>query len=385
MYKILFIILIIFAPYSTVFAQQIRYATYHETASLIVDQRLSNNVTASISLQSTSTKEFQISPELEFKIRNNTDIVAVVITNEDQCVLGVQDQICVMINIKRMPGEGGIKAAQQKARQIGDLLIDEINSEFGLNTKFHSVFIHYDDRSNKALDTSGQVSGAGTVSAVYTSSMQETDFIFNKISGILLPKQIREMGGFYDVALSLSRQDNSKFTFSIIPSEQYSTMQIQVSKKYPHIAAGLSQIDTLQYFGVDEIKKSDYFSVGFFPLNSIIQLVVLPKNNSTKAYPAASVLETTIKNNEKIPADLTKSGWFFVSDSGSKIQAVYLFGESKSAKKSDLFFTLTTEAGSPTDSSKFSYELYIVIGIGIAAAAAVGFYLKGFRAKKSYN
>ena len=165
MYKFLFAFLLIFAALSAsqAFAQEARFSTYHEIASVIVDQRISNNVTASVSLQTTSIHEFRIPTELDAKIRNSTEIVAITITNEDQCVLGVQEQICILINTQRTEGEG-ITEIQQKARQIGDSLIDDINSAFGLKAQFHSVFVHYDDKSNRALETTGEVSGAGTVS-----------------------------------------------------------------------------------------------------------------------------------------------------------------------------------------------------------------------------
>ena len=72
-------------------AEQPRLATFHETASILVDQKLSNNVTASVALQTTSLQEFRIPPALDAKIHNDTNIIAVIITNEDQCVLGVQE------------------------------------------------------------------------------------------------------------------------------------------------------------------------------------------------------------------------------------------------------------------------------------------------------
>ncbi|HXG74586.1 MAG TPA: hypothetical protein VNK44_07200 [Candidatus Nitrosotenuis sp.] len=365
------------------FAEEPRFATYHEIASVIVDQRLSNNVTASVSLQTTSIKEFQIPPDLDLKIRNNTDIVAVVITNEDQCVLGVQEQICVMINIKRTPGERGITAIQQKARQAGDSLIGDINSAFGLDAKFHSVFLHYDDKSNRMLETTGEVSGAGTVSAVYTMPLQNTDYLFNKISGVLIPRQIREFGGFYLVATELAKDDDSRMTFTILPKDEGSIMQLKVSKRYPHVARDLTLVDPLQYLKVNEIKKSDYFSVGFFPLNSLVYVVILPHDNSTKAHPHGNVIEATIKNNERIPSDLTKSGWFFNSESAQKIEAMYLFGEESSATKNDLMFTLDKDRAPATPTA--DYEFYLLIGIGAAAAAAAAFYFKGFRSKKSDN
>ncbi|MEM3064641.1 MAG: hypothetical protein QW177_04635 [Candidatus Nitrosotenuis sp.] len=385
-YRLFFAFLIALSMFYVVhaFAEEPRFATYHEIASVIVDQRLSNNVTASVSLQTTSIKEFQIPPDLDLKIRNNTDIVAVVITNEDQCVLGVQEQICVMINTKRTPDERGITAIQQKAKQAGDSLIGDINSAFGLDAKFHSVFIHYDDKSNRMLETTGEVSGAGTVSAVYTMPLQNTDYLFNKISGVLIPRQIREFGGFYLVATELARDDDSRMTFTILPKDEGSIMQLKVSKRYPHVARDLTLIDPLQYLKVSEIKKSDYFSVGFFPLNSLVYVVILPHDNSTKAHPHGNVIEATIKNNEKIPSDLTKSGWFFNSESAQKIEAMYLFGEKSSATKNDLMLTLADKDRAQATPTA-DYEIYLLIGIGAAAAAAAAFYFKGFKSKKSDN
>jgi len=363
----------------TAFAEQARLATYHEIAQVIVDQKLSNNVTASISLQTTSIKEFQVPPELDAKIRNNTAVVGIIITNEDQCVLGVQDQICVMINIKRVQGEGGIKEAQDRARKTGDLLIDDINKAFRLNAKFHSSFIHYDDSSNRALETSGQVSGAGTISAVYTAQMESTDYMFNNISAILIPQQIRNMGGFYDVAKEISKDDSSRMSFTILPREKDSIMQIKVSEKYPHSAKETKEIDPLKLLKVDEIKKSSYFSGGFFPLNSLIHVVILPANNATKIHTNTHVIDSIVKNNQTVPADITKSGWFFNSESGKKIEMLYLFGNDFSVKRQDLVMTLGDSGSAGSMNLPATNEVYILIGIGAAAAGAAIYYLKGFR------
>jgi hypothetical protein len=363
----------------SVFAQEPRFATYHEIASVIVDQQISNNVTASISLQTTSIKEFQIPEDLDTKIRNNTDVIAVIITNENQCVLGVVDQICVLINTKRLEGEGGIKAAQEKAVTIGDSLIDDINSTLGLKATFHSVFIHYDDKSNLALETTGEISGRGTVSAVYTASMQSSDYMFNKISGILIPGQIRGMGGFFDVAQNLAKDDNSRVTFTILPKGQGSIMQLKVSEKYPNIAKDLYEVKPLEYLKVNEIKKSRYFSVGFFPLNSLVHLVILPMDDTTKIQTVTNVIPPTIKNNQTIPSDLSKNGWFFNSESGKKIEMVYLFGDTVVVSKNDLIVTIG-EKKPVFDQVKFD-DAYILIGIGAAAAGAAAYYLKGIRKK----
>jgi hypothetical protein len=377
----LFAVLLIFAvSYAGLaFAEEPRYATYHEIASVIVDQRISNNVTASVSLQTTSIKEFQVPPELDAKIRNNTEIVAVVITNENQCVLGVYEQICILVNTKRVQGTG-ITETQKKAKEIGDSLIGDINSAFDLKAEFHSVFLHYDDESNKALETTGEVSGVGTVSAVYVVPMQSTDYMFNKISGILIPRQIREFGGFYDTALVLAKDDVSSMTFTILPKAEGSIMQLKVSRNYPNAAKDVTSVDPLDFLKVSQIKKSDYYSVGFFPLNSLVHVVILPLDNATKVH-ANSVIEPTIKDGEKVPSDLSKSGWFFNSESGQKIEAMYLFGEEFSATSDNLAITFGEQPESSPE-MKFD-ESYILIGIGVAAAAAAAYYLKGFRTKKN--
>jgi hypothetical protein len=380
-YRFLIAFLLFFSAYvGFAFAEEPRYATYHEMASVIVDQRISNNVTASITLQTTSIKEFQVPPDLDAKIRDNPDIIAVVITNEDQCVLGVYEQICVLINSKRTEG-AGIKETQDKARQIGDSLIGDINSAFGLKAEPHSVFLHYDDISNRALGTTGEVSGAGTVSAVYTAPMQNTDFMFTKISGILIPRQIRELGGFYDTAQILAGDDSSRMTFTILPKEEGSIMQLKVALDYPNMARGLTTVEPLEFLKVDQIRKSDYYSVGFFPLNSLVHVVILSPDNSTKIH-ADSVIEPIIKNGERIPSNLTKSGWFFNSESGQKIEAMYLFGEEFSADSSSLELSLDMREEKIQTDIKFD-ESYILIGIGIAAAAAAAYYLKGIRAKNA--
>ena len=378
MYKIFLITIIALAAiyHTGAFAEQPRLATYHETATILVDQKLSNNVTASVTLQTTSLQEFKVPPYLDAKIRNDTNIVAVVITNEDQCVLGVQDSVCVMVNIKRIDGEGGIKEAQQKAKIIGDRLIGDLDNFFGIESKFHSVFIHYDDSANRILGTEGQVSGRGTVSAVYTIPFQNSDYMFNRLSGALIPSQIRGMGGFYDVAQTLSKDDSSRVTFTILPKGQVSVMQLKVAEKYSNSAKQLIEVNPLKYLKVNELKRSNYYTAGFFPLNSIVHVVILPQNNNTSAT-ANHIIESITKGNQTIPASLQESGWFFDSNSGKKIEAMYLFGESYSANDNDLRIVF----GKPGLPNIGLMEIAILAGIGAAAAGSVVYYLKGIRAK----
>lgn len=379
-YRVFGLIFLVFVlGYTTMaFAEEPRLATFHETATILVDQRISNNVTASVSLQTTSLHEFQIPASLDQKIRNNTDIVAVVITNENQCVLGVQEDICIMINVRRVEGEGGIQAAQQKAKAAGDDIIQDLNDFFGFETKFHSTFIHYDDKTNQELGTQGQVSGRGTISAVYVASFQNTDFMFNRVSSALIPTQIRNLGGFYDIAQTLSKDDASRMTFTILPQGPISVMQLKVSENYPGVAKEIVTVEPLKYLKVNQVKKSDYYKVGFFPLNSIVQVVILPEDETAQAS-ANSIIGSSIKNNQTIPSSLETSGWFFNSNSGKKIEAMYLFGKEFSADGTELKITFGEEKTVPVNIGMT--EIAILIGIGAAAAGAVVYYLKGIKSK----
>jgi hypothetical protein len=160
-------------------------------------------------------------------------------------------------------------------------------------------------------------------------------------------------------------------------------MQLKVSEKYPDTAKETKEIDTLKLFKVNEIKKSNYFAGGFFPLNSLIHVVVLPADNTTKIHTSTNVIDSIEKNNQTIPADVTKSGWFFNSKSGSKIEAMYLFGDEFSAKRQDLIITLGEKDKLVGDTMPGTTEMYVLIGIGAVAAGAAIYYLKGFRVKKN--
>ena len=256
------------------YSQDAGLATFQETAQVIIDQR-NQEVTSSITLQTTSVQEIKIPSELEEKIRENQRITSVILTNEDQCILGVFDESCILINVKRDPSDKGIIEIQDSTKEIADLFIEDINQAFDTKAKFHSVFLHSDDEMNRTLETSGVVSGRGTVSAVYTMPMEDSNSMYEKISAILIPKIIRDSGGFYDTAKNLSSEDNAKVTFSIIPLETSSLLQLKLSTSYPETAQEITKIEPLKFLDTNELKRSEYFSSGFYPLNSIFQIIVL--------------------------------------------------------------------------------------------------------------
>ena len=378
--KIFFLILIVLIGISTnyVYSQELSLATFQEIAQIIVDKSISQNVIASITLQSTSIQEIRIPPELEQKIRESDRINAIVLTNNDKCVLGVVDQSCIMINVERDFADKGIIAIQDSTKEIAELYIDEINQAFDTDAKFHSVFIHSNDDINEALETSGVISGTGTISAVYTMPMEDTNSMYEKISAILLPKIIREGGGFYDVAKDLSFEENSEMTFSLIPLDSKSLLQLKLSVNYANKAPTISEISPLEFLKVENLKRSDYFSSGLYPLNSIIQVVVLSSENTNVSDVKGNLVPTQIIDNEKIPTDISKEGWVFDPEEGQRIQGKYIFGEKASVSKEELKFSL---GGAQLQVKKVEFDesIVVVIIITIVAIAAALFYLKGYK------
>ena len=360
------------------FSQEMGLATFQESAQIVIDKSISQNVTASISLQSTSIQEIKIPAEFEQEIRENKRIEAIILTNEEQCVLGVVKESCIIINVERNPEVRGIFAIQDETREVADQYIEKINQIFDTNAEFHSVFVHSQDESNVALDTSGVVSGKGVISAVYTMPMEDTNSMYEKISAILIPKIIRDADGFYNIAKNLSFEDNAKMTFSFIPLDSKSLLQLKLAVNYPNKASEISQISPLELLNVENIKRSDYFSSGFYPLNSIIQVVILSPENTNVSNVKGNIVPSQIIDGEKIPTDVTKNGWIFDPQEGQMIQGKYIFGEESSINKEDLKFSLGGSELQP-EKVETNEEIIVVIIITIVAIGAAIFYLKGYK------
>jgi len=378
--KIIFLAMIALIGISTNYAysQEMNLATFQETAQIIIDKRITQNVTSSITLQSTSIQEIKIPVELEQRIRENGNISAVIITNQDKCILGVIDESCILINVKRNSADTNFLTIQNSTLKISEQFIDEINEIFDTNAKLHSTFIQPSDETNSALQTSGVVSGKGTISAVYTMPMEDTASMYEKISAILIPKTIRDSGGFYDTARNLSGEENAKMTVSIIPSGSKSLLQLRVSATYSGVAPSIDEINPLEFLKTDELKRSEYFSTGFYPLNSIVQVAILSSENTNVSDVRADIIPTQVIDNEKIPTDISKNGWVFDPQEGSTIQGKYIFGEETSVNSDELRFSLGGE-NLRVEKQEFDESIVVVIIITIVAIAAAMFYLKGYK------
>ena len=382
MLKIIFIIAIIgIGAISTNYAysQEIGLATFQESAQVIIDKKINQESTAAITLSSSNIQEIIIPVELEQKIRESQRIQAVIITNQNNCTLGVYDQSCIIINIERNPEDKGIFAIQDSTREIADLYIDEVNQVFDTNAKFFQVYIHTNDDANQALDTSGIISGTGTISAVYTMPMEDTGSMYGKLSSMLLSKSIRDGGGFYDTAKTLSMKQNAKMSFSITPLESKSLLQLRISANAPitsQMEGPTPKISPLEFFNVESLDRSDYFSSGNYPLNSIFQIVIIPNNETNVSDVKGDIIPTQNIDGIEMPTELTKNGWIFDPQKGETIQGKYIFGESTSVNKNELKFSL---GGSNLQSKELDESIAVVIIITIVSIGAAIFYLKGYK------
>ena len=362
------------------YSQEIGLSTFQESAQVIIDEKISQTNIASITLLSTNIQEIKIPAELESKIRENTRIQAIVITNENNCVLGVTDQSCILINIERNPEDKGINAIQDSSREIGESFIDEINQLFDTDAKFFQVYIHTNAETNNVLDTSGIISGTGTISVVYTMPMEDTDSMYQKLSTMLISSEIRNSGGFYDVAKTLSTDKNAKMSFSIIPTESKSLLQLRVSTTSPienQIESG-TEINPLEFFNINEITRSNYFSDGNYPLNSLLQIIILSDEENNVSDVKGNIIPTQNIDGIEMPTEFTTEGWIFDPQKGEQIQGKFIFGERDSINEEELQFSLGG------DNIKYEEpetdESIIVVGIiAIVSIGAAIFYLKGYK------
>ena len=391
--------LILIMPFAS--AQQFEKATFQESASIIYDQKLSGSVITSIGFETTSNDEIRFPGELIEKINANEKIRAVIFTNAGECVIGVTaEQQCIMINFdyENLKGDGGIRMVQESAREMGGLLIDDLNQVFRTDTEFHSVYIHTADNANMLLETSGIVSGKGAVSATYVTDKRATDFLFTDIAGVLIPKEIRDGGGFYDIAKKLSRHDDSIISVTMIPNEDSNLYMFKITKEIKEKSNDIRVIRVLENFEVDEISRTDYFDNRNVPLNSIIQLIIIPsemtKVNAISTHAITDV--TTLEN-------IMKKGWFLSSPAGEMIDLKFLFGQSKTISAEELLVE-TAPWDMQSEMTLYSVEdieseveevpiiknqeedvdetQYAILGIIIAAGiGAAIFYLKGYKPK----
>ena len=368
---------------NSAYSQEINLATFQESAQLFIDNKISQETITSITLLSSNIQEIKIPMEFEQKIRDDKRIQAIVVTNENNCVLGVVDQSCVLINIERNAEDKGINAIQDNSKITGNSYIDDINQIFDTNAEFFQVFIHTAAETNQVLDTSGIISGTGTISVVYTMPMEDTYSMYEKMSSMLISKQIRESGGFYNIARNLSTEENAKMSFSIIPTESKTLSQLRVSVSNPtenmmEKSETNVKINPMEFFKIKDLDRSEYFSTGNYPLNSIFQIIILSDEEKTISNVGGNTIPTVTLDGIEMPTEITKNGWIFDPKNGTQIQGKYIFGEKQSINENELKFSLS-EKNMQINEMELDESIIVVGIITIISIGAAIFYLKGYK------
>ena len=151
---------------------------------------------------------------------------------------------------------------------IGDQLISELNQLFGVDTKFHSIFIHGDNEGT--MSGTSEFTSARMVSATYTMPKQETSVVFDNLSENLISPQIASAGGFFDVAREMTNNPESIASLVIVQDAKTPLLLLKVSHEYSGQTDDISMINPLDFIGVNMLERSKHFESIFVPLNSVV-------------------------------------------------------------------------------------------------------------------
>jgi hypothetical protein len=396
---------VVFTPFA--FGQELQKSTWLERVSVIYDQKLSKSIQASVSFETINNHEIQFSDEFIKKIMSYDEIRYLLFTNMEECVMGVSlDEQCIMIglNLDLLKGDLGITAIHENGKMISDELITDINNAFGTNAEFHSIYLHMGDDNQNNLGTDFLTSR--TASAVFTLPREESNIVFTKLSEQLINPQLRESGGFYDIAKEMTKKPNTIVTTGMIlqgdtaPMLLFKVLQIErgglgfvesdgggavLEYQYSVVGFDISTINPLATLGVDKLERSKHFADHFVPLNSVIQVVVIPDSPSK-----IDAVNTNIITKLDSAEDLVEKGWFFTSTSYDSIDARFLFGSSNIVNAEELVMELSAwdmQGGNDSFSIESiktgiqnTEEQYVILAvIIIAAIGATIFYLKGYK------
>ena len=407
------LISVIFTPFafgqeSEDSAPSLQKATWLESMSVVYDQKFSKSIQTSVAFETINNNDIQFSDELIEEIMAYEEIRYVFFTNMEECVMGVSlDEMCIMIgfNLDMLKGDLGINAIHENGKRISGELITDINNAFGTDAEFHSIYLHMDDGTKKPIGT--DLSTLRMASAVFTLPREDSNIVFTKLSEQLINQQLRESGGFYDVAKEMAKNPSTIITTGMAlqgdepPMLLFKVMQIErgelgfiegedgnMSLEHQYSVTGfdISTINPLANFGIDSLERSKYYEDHFVPLNSVVQVLILPEQSSK-----VSTVNTNIITKLDSAEDLVEEGWFFTSTSNNAIDARFLFGQSDYVTADELVMEIDTWDIQSVDDSflidninvrvqNTEGEQYIILAaIVIAAIGAAIFYLKGYR------
>ena len=222
MYKILLLatialLFVFYTPQS--FSESIGYLSWTETAQFVIDEN-GGKTSVSLGVMSKNPDDIMIPELLESMIINHPRLIGISYTNQYNCVPGVEQVVdyelhefsCIMIDITKPTQIGDIDELHVDARSVGDSFISVINTSFGIDAEFHSVFI------NRMGLTSDMYKSK--ISVVYTIPKKLSTEHFGEITTPFVKDEIHSGGGFFKHAQDLAEHKDSVFSFSLVSRKQ---------------------------------------------------------------------------------------------------------------------------------------------------------------------
>ena len=319
-----------------------------EQYQILVDTENQRN-RISIGLQSSDPDDIRFPDNLE-DLKFNQDIHSFTITNQFGCAPTEIDRACIIVEIAKSGLGENLIEIRENARKITDKLMDGGVILFA--PEFYAITIDkkttFDGSEEKFV-----------VEAIYTTNKQPTNELFTALATTLISAEIRNGGGFYDHAKKLSEHTFSDFSITLSPQEDNMIRSIHISLTCSNVLPELPRCDpdgdirnqldqgnvnVLDLIQAENLSRSQIFVDEFLPLNSIIHLIIFSDSDLQIKSVHSSIIERLYNI-----GDVQNSGWVFMSKSGKKIDARYIFGPEQSVSKSELSLSIGPNTGEPIE------------------------------------
>ena len=347
MYKILLLatIVLLFVFYTPQsFSESIGYLSWTETAQFVIDEN-GGKTSVSLGVMSKNPDDIMIPELLESMIINHPRLIGISYTNQYNCVPGVEQVVdyelhefsCIMIDITKPSEIRNIDELHADAQSVGDSFIGVINESFGIDAEFHSVFINRMGLTSDVYKSK--------ISVVYIIPKKSSPVHFAEITVPFVKDEIHSGGGFFKHAQDLAQHKDSVFSFSLVPEDKRILRSITVLlEDWGQYDISGMRISLLEMMMVDTLERSKVFTDEFYPLNSIISLVVIPDQNSQ-----ITELHSNLIIDPANVEELKMGGWYIESSStselGETISGKYLFGTKSSVDRKDMYLIIDNNDG----------------------------------------
>ena len=347
MYKILLLatIVLLFVFYTPQsFSESIGYLSWTETAQFVIDEN-GGKTSVSLGVMSKNSEDIRIPELLESMILNSHRLIGISYTNQYNCVPGVEQVVdyelhefsCIMIDITKPSEIRSIDELHADAQSVGDSFIGVINESFGIDAEFHSVFINRMGLTSDVYKSK--------ISVVYIIPKKSSPVHFGEITVPFVKDEIHSGGGFFKHAQDLAQHKDSVFSFSLVPEDKRILRSITVLlEDWGQYDISGMRISLLEMMMVDTLERSKVFTDEFYPLNSIISLVVIPDQNSQ-----ITELHSNLIIDPANVEELKMGGWYIESSStselGETISGKYLFGTKSSVDRKDMYLIIDNNDG----------------------------------------